>query len=255
MSFDLDAYRRLCTTDVIGALVVYRHETGSTMDDARRGAAEGQPVGTAYVAGRQASGRGRQGRSWSSDAGGLYVTFHLRAVDPGTGPLYSLAGALAVAEAVGATGIAVDLKWPNDVLHAGRKVAGILAESAIGERIDVFLGIGVNVRATPMPRDLAGLATSIEQAGGRIPTREALLADLAAALEQRTSQLREDPPALVAAWRDRLATLGQRVRLGVVGGEAFEGEAVDVTTHGELVLRLDDGSARAFAAGDVTTLP
>ena len=256
MAFDFDQYHRLRTTDAIGTVVVYRDETVSTMDDARRGAIEGDASGTAYVAGVQTGGRGRQGRTWASDSGGLYVTYHLRATDAAAAPLYSFAGALAVADAVrDASGLAVDLKWPNDVLHKGRKLAGILAESTLGERIDVFLGIGINIRATALPADVAALATSIEAASGEAPTREALLAALSNSLERRTSQLARSPQALIDAWRSRLTTIGQRIRLGAVDGRTFEGEAIDVSPHGELMVRLDDGSVTGFAAGDVTTLP
>src|SRR5688572_16548137 len=113
------------------------------MDDARAGAANGSACGAAYVAGAQTAGRGRLRRTWASATGGLYVTYHLCHTNAETAPLHSVAGALAVVDALQATsGLLVDLKWPNDVLHQGRKLAGILAESTLGERIDVFLGIG-----------------------------------------------------------------------------------------------------------------
>jgi BirA family biotin operon repressor/biotin-[acetyl-CoA-carboxylase] ligase len=256
MTFDLDAYHRFRGAGSIGAAVFYRDESASTMDDARAGAANGNICGTAYVAGTQTAGRGRMGRTWASDMGGLYVTYHLCPRDPSTAPLHSIAGALAVADALEeASDLAVDVKWPNDVLHEGRKLAGILAESTLGERIDVFLGIGINVRAATLPPEVASIATSIEQAGGRIPAREELLASLSAALERHVAQLERSPADLVEAWRMRLTTLGRRIRLAVVDGRQFEGEAIDVSPRGELLVRLDDGTLTPFAAGDVTTLP
>ena len=151
--------------------------------------------------------------------------------------------------------LTVDVKWPNDVLHQGRKLAGILAESAVGQRADIFLGIGINLRRTDLPDEVAARATSIEAAGGMPPTREALLASLAAALERHAQQLHRSPAVVVEQWRRRLVTLGQRVQLHAVDGSTYDGEAVDVTARGELTLRLDDGRLVSFGAGEVTMSP
>ena len=109
-----------------------------------------------------------------------------------------------------------------------------------------------------LPPDERARATSIEGAGATPPDAETLLAELSRALERRVGQLERDPPAFLDDWRARLETIGRRVRLAPAGPEAGEGEvegvAVGVTPLGELTLRLDDGSSRSFAAGDVTTL-
>jgi BirA family transcriptional regulator, biotin operon repressor / biotin---[acetyl-CoA-carboxylase] ligase len=146
------------------------------------------------------------------------------------------------------------LKWPNDVLFEGRKLAGVLAEARHGDRIDVYLGVGINVRqSAEMPAEVAAIATSIEGAGVTPPSMEALLAALSGALELWVERIDYDALEVVAQWRARLSTLGHRVRLGTPRGEV-EGKASDVTHSGELVLRLDDGSTETFAAGDVTVL-
>jgi BirA family biotin operon repressor/biotin-[acetyl-CoA-carboxylase] ligase len=256
MPFDLDRYRRRFAGGHVGAAVRYRESTDSTMNDARAGAAEdgGDDCGTAYVAGEQTAGRGRQGRSWvSAAASGLYVTYHLCPRSAERAPLLSIAGALATADAIeAAAGLRVDVKWPNDLLHEGRKLCGILAEARqTSGRVDVLLGIGVNLRTAPsLPPEVAALATSVEQAGAAPPAPEDLLAELSNALGRRAAQADDDPETLVADWRARLVTLGRRVRFEAPSG-AVEGEAVDVTARGELVLRLADGSTQAFAAGDV----
>ncbi len=259
MPFDLTRHDELRTARRVGARVEYRETTASTMEDARRGASadHGAP-GTAYVAGAQTAGRGRLGRAWVSTPGaGLYVTYHLRTDDPARAPLHSAAGALAVADAVRAVvGLDAALKWPNDVLADGRKLAGVLAESlpaagAPGE-LDVLLGIGVNLRPGALPPDVASLAANIEELAGTAPSLEAMLAALSAALERWTDVLARDPAALVEAWRGRLGTLGRRVRLVAPGGEVVEGEAVDVSPLGELLLRDAGGAVTRHAAGDVS---
>ncbi len=237
MPFDLDRYRSRFPGGSVGAAVSFRESTASTMDDARAGADGGGGCGTAYVAGEQTAGRGRQGRSWvSAAAAGLYVTYHLCPATPERAPLLSIAGGVAVAEAIeAAAGLRVDLKWPNDVLHGGRKLAGILAEARHGvSRFDVLLGIGINLRtADALPVEVAAIATSVEQAGAPAPAPEVLLAALSGALGRRAAQAEAEPAALVAEWRARLVTLGQRVRFEAPAGPV-EGEAVDVTPRGEL---------------------
>lgn len=229
------------------------------MDDARAGADRDREasVGVAYVGGRQTAGRGRQGRAWVSEPGaGLYVTYHLApAVDPASVPLFAAAGALAVSDAThDLTGLDTAIKWPNDVLHDGRKLAGVLAEARHGPRIDVFLGIGVNVREAALPPEVRDIATSIEAAGGYAPSVEEMLAALSGSLEPWCDLIEEHPVTFVERWRERLITLGQRVRLALPDGRIVEGEAVDVTGAGELVLLQGDGAPASYAAGDVTTV-
>lgn len=225
------------------------------MDDARAGAAAREAPGTAYVAGTQTAGRGRLGRVWQAPPRGLYVTYHLAARDAAVVPLFSVAGALAVSDAIRETALlTTEVKWPNDVLYQGRKLAGVLAESTIGERIQVFLGLGVNVCAQQFPAEVALLATTIEDAcGSAPPANEELLASISSALDRHITQLTRSPAVLVEEWRGRLVTLGRRVRLTAVDGTQHEGEAIDVSARGELILRVDNGEVMTFAAGDVTT--
>ncbi|MSQ42299.1 MAG: biotin--[acetyl-CoA-carboxylase] ligase [Dehalococcoidia bacterium] len=255
--FDSEAYQRLRTAHALGTTVHYREVTGSTMDDARTAA---DAVGIAgcghvFVAGEQVTGRGRQGRHWVSPPGvGLYATFHLCPSSVEHAPLLTIVGALAVADAVSATaGLATQFKWPNDVQVRGRKLAGVVAESRLGARIDVFLGVGVNVRAVRPPDEIAAIATSIEREGAPPPRLELLLASLCGSLERWMERVEAAPDEVIAQWRLKLVTLGRHVRLATPGGEV-EGDAVDVTPLGELVLRHADGRTAPYAAGDVTAV-
>ena len=260
MPFDHDRYRSLLNSTGVGTVVLYVDTTASTMDDARRGADGGGGCGTAYVGGDQTAGRGRQGRSWVSAAStGLYVTYHLCAPEADEAPIFAIAGALAAAGALRTTaGLETSFKWPNDILLNGRKVCGILAESrhsnVPGRGVDVFLGIGLNIRTNPeMPPEVVAIATSIEEAGASVPDREALLAALSDALDVHVRQALTEPGIVIGEWRNHLDTLGRHVRLSTPAGEV-EGDAVDVTSRGEIVLQLDGGQRQSFAAGDVTTL-
>ena len=194
--FDHERYAALRGGERLGARVHAVARTTSTMDDARAGAdrlgAEG--CGDAYVAGEQTAGRGRFGRRWIASPGAaLLVTFHLcPAAGPHT-PLLSAAGGLATAEAVeAACGLDVSLKWPNDVLAGGRKLAGILADARHGPggRLEVFLGIGVNLREAAtagLPPEERARATSIEGAGAPPPAAETLLAEARSSGESGSS--------------------------------------------------------------------
>ena len=256
MPFDLDRYRASLTASSVGARVEYREQTGSTMDDARAllEAEPQAPPGYACVAGEQLTGRGRLGREWVSAPGvGLYVTYYLSPEVIANAPLISIAAALAVADAAETVcGARTVFKWPNDVMHEGRKLCGILAEArSTGDRLDVFLGIGVNVRPNPNhPPEVAAIAVSLEEIAGRAPAIEELTAALSNALETRVVQVDREPERVLTDWRARLATLGQRVAVNTVTG-SIEGMAAGLGERGELVIELDDGTRREISSGDV----
>jgi BirA family biotin operon repressor/biotin-[acetyl-CoA-carboxylase] ligase len=216
----------------------------STQTRCRRLAAEGAAEGLVVVADHQTAGRGQRGRRWIAPPGtALLVSCLLRPAVPAArwGELPLVAG-VAVAEALEtAAGVPVRLRWPNDVLVAGRKVAGILAEGVPGGQAHVVLGIGVNVAQTAAdwPPELRGRAASLD-ALGRSVGRPALLAALLAALATRYAEWQRMgfAPAR-ATWRER-AVLGHRMETGKGAGVA-----VDLDPRGALVLRRDDGTTVA----------
>ena len=175
----------------------------STNDRAASLAASGAVDGTTVIADRQTAGRGRRGRVWHSPPGvGLYMSVILK---PPASPIVTLLAGVAVAEAIRAlSSVAVELKWPNDVVARTEsasgfggtlpKVAGILAEALPTESADgVVLGIGVNVGSARFPRELTETATSLEAAAGRPIGRGPLCAEILVRVE---------------AWRSRLAASG-----------------------------------------------
>ena len=209
--------------------------TDSTSDRARALALAGAPHGTLVTAGAQSAGRGRQGRTWTAPPGrALLASLVLRDVPP----LLALASAVAVAEVVGD---AAAIKWPNDVLLGGRKVAGILAEGRLQEGWAV-LGIGINVavREADLPPELAPRAGGL---GLEPAAVEPLLAALLAALERR---LVEDPGAILGAYRARDALLGREV-----SWQHGRGTAAGVDDGGRLLVDLPGGGREALDAGEV----
>jgi BirA family transcriptional regulator, biotin operon repressor / biotin---[acetyl-CoA-carboxylase] ligase len=229
----------------------------STNDEVRRMAEAGAEPGLVVLAGEQTGGRGRHGRAWASPPGNLYASVLLRVDGPlAASAQLSFVAGLALADALErhAPGdLDLRLKWPNDVLIARAKVAGILLESAgtangPGPRC-VVVGTGVNIASypegTPYP------ATSLAAGGFAAITPRALLASYLGALDRWLAQWRDAGFAeVLAAWRARGVGLGEKIRLRL-DREELLGRFVDVTPSGALLLDLDGGGRREIAAGDV----
>jgi BirA family biotin operon repressor/biotin-[acetyl-CoA-carboxylase] ligase len=222
----------------LGRPRLHLRATTSTNDRARALAHEGAPHGTLVTAAEQHAGRGRQGRTWSAPPGRALLLSLVLRDPPG---LLPLTAALAVAQIAGP---AARIKWPNDVLVDGRKVAGILAEGRPHEGWAV-LGIGLNValRVEDLPAELHATAGTLGLAPADLePTLQRLLA----ALEQT---LALDDTALLAAYRDRDALRGQEVTWA--GGS---GRAAGIDGAGRLVVELAGGGRTALSAGEVHLL-
>lgn len=213
-------------------------------------AAEGAPHRTAVVAETQRQGRGRQRRVWRDEPGqSLLLSVLLRpAAEPAALPALSLVAAVAVADALErAAGLAPRLKWPNDVLVDGRKIAGILLESRLGADPVVVIGIGLNLGPRAVPEDLREQATSVALAGGRPLDRDAALAAVLEALDLWIDRwAREGLAPVRARWRALADTLGRDVTV-----EGLAGVAVDLDADGALLVRVADG-LRRVVAGEVS---
>jgi BirA family biotin operon repressor/biotin-[acetyl-CoA-carboxylase] ligase len=218
----------------LGRPRLHLRATTSTNDRARALAMAGAPHGTLVTAGEQSSGRGRQGRVWTAPPGrALLCSLVLRH----SSPLISLAAGVAVAAIAGPEAA---IKWPNDVLVAGRKVAGILVEGRPQEGWAV-LGIGINVavREADFPAELRGRAGSLGLEPGAV---ESVLAQLLEALERWLSA---DDGTVLDAVRGRDALAGARVRWA--GGTGV-GAGIDAT--GRLLVRVGNDVV-ALDAGEV----
>jgi BirA family transcriptional regulator, biotin operon repressor / biotin---[acetyl-CoA-carboxylase] ligase len=233
----------------------WHEEITSTNDVALRLADEGAPEGLVIAANMQTAGRGRQGRIWASPpAAGLYFSTVLRP-PAAVASVLTLAAGVAMVEGIReSTGLAVALKWPNDVYVSRRKLAGILAEagrapSAVNH---VVVGCGINLLRAAYPPDVAERATSLEMELGRSVERGLVLAACLAALAERYGQLtRMGAGVIVDAWRKHAAPfLGRRVDC-VVGLQSVSGVAHDVDDTGALLVRTESGVTRVIS-GEVS---
>jgi BirA family biotin operon repressor/biotin-[acetyl-CoA-carboxylase] ligase len=237
--------------------------TGSTNADLLARALRGEPEGTVLAAEEQRAGRGRMGRTWTSPPRAA-LTFSLLlkpAVPPARRGWLPLLTGVAVAAAVTkAAGVETGLKWPNDLLAADAKLAGILAEAA-GDTVVVGIGLNVSTEPAefPAPRPGALPATSLRSAGATALNREDILLAILAGFERwyrAWQQAGGDPDrsGLRPEYTRLSATIGRTVRAELPGGQALSGSAVGVDSDGRLLVLLSSGSEVAVAAGDVVHL-
>ena len=240
-------------TAKIGRSVRYYQSTGSTMDDAAQWARDGADEGAVVVAETQTASRGRLGRRWVSDAGNLYFSVLFRP-DVAALPLLSPLTGVAVARSIRqVAGLYPAIKWPNDIIIDGLKVAGVLAESTLsGARIEhAVVGVGVNVALdVSADPETAETAASLNDLAGSEVDRSELLRRTLQHVDALYLDLRRGRSP-IREWRRWLDTLGQRVVV-THHGVSNAGLAEDVDEHGNLLLRADDGQLLTLTAGDIT---
>lgn len=233
--------------------VIYKDQVSSLMDEMKKLGEDGSPEGTVMCAQSQSCGRGRQGRVWSSPEGGLYFAVLLRPQwDMSRISLVTLLSAVAVCEAIiNYTEIHVTIKWPNDLLLEGRKLAGILVESQIkGRAVDfVVVGIGINVNSDL--QDLPEEGVSLRHISAQQYDFKNLLDSILERFEFWYDQCGDlGFQDLINRWKQLGETLGQRVQYddgqGKVAGEAF-----DLAEDGSLMIRCDDGRIVCKSSGEI----
>ena len=245
--------RRGLFTRVVGKRILFFQEISSTMDEAARQAQAGADEGLVVVAEVQAAGRGRQGRNWVSSPGNLYFSVLFRPAMPVLPMIGILAGVAIVRSVRACTGLDPRIKWPNDIILQGKKVAGVLVETAVqGDQVDhAILGIGINVDLDlDFLGDIRDFTTNLNLALGSPISREDLLRQLLHDLDALYHQATQGVPVL-PEWRPLLDTLGQRVQT-YGRADTLTGVAEDIDDLGNLILRLDDGPLVTLTAGDVS---
>ncbi|MFZ3172556.1 MAG: biotin--[acetyl-CoA-carboxylase] ligase [Carboxydocellales bacterium] len=246
-------------TRVMGKCIVYYKSLGSTNDMAKKLARQGAAEGMVVVAEEQSGGKGRRGRFWVSPEGqGVWMSVVLRPkLSPAKAPIITIMAAVAVARAISRVcGQKIGIKWPNDIVFQGKKLAGILTEmSAENDFINhVVLGIGTNVNIPPegFPVELQEKGTSLSIIASHRVSRKLYLQALLEELEKVYAQLcLEDFAGIMEGWREYSVTLGEDVRIEGIN-EVLFGRAVDVDSQGVLLLRQKNGEIVRILAGDVT---
>jgi BirA family biotin operon repressor/biotin-[acetyl-CoA-carboxylase] ligase len=236
-----------------GYRLVELEEVDSTNEEARRRAAQDEPGPLWITAVRQVQGKGRRGRVWTAPEGNLSATLLLRPNRPAAEcAQLSFVAALAAADMLALHLPGVALKWPNDVLVRGRKIAGILLESEAapdGTVAWLAAGIGVNLKAFPQDTELP--ATAVAAEGVTAPSPQDALLDLADGFAKWYEAWRETGFTPVReAWLARAHGLGSRIRVRLARDETA-GVFRDIDETGALVLALPGGVTRTIAAGEV----
>jgi BirA family transcriptional regulator, biotin operon repressor / biotin---[acetyl-CoA-carboxylase] ligase len=244
---------------IVGRDIRVFQETQSTNDVAEKLARDGVREGVVVFAEAQTRGRGRLGRKWVSPARkGLWFSVLLRPnLRPQAATQLTVAAATALVRAIlEHTDLQAEIKWPNDILIRGKKVAGVLTE--LNAELDhvkyIILGIGVdvNLAASDLPPDVRKIATSLKIEAGQAFRRADLAAGILRELDRDYERIRNQEFAAMAdEWEQHCSTLGHRVAIQI-GERRLEGRAESLDEDGALLLRTDHGHLERIIGGDVT---
>jgi len=241
---------------VVGRLVWHYDAVESTNETAKELLETDVPEGLVIWADRQAAGRGRHGRAWASPPGGLYVSLVLRPKEAHAQVLGLLMG-MPVTKALRHFGVFATLKWPNDAVFQGRKMAGILSEGVYRKDVyHVIVGIGVNtnVDLERLPPDIRERATSLKREVPLFVSNEEFLDYLLDQADDLYSRYRNTPISLLLReYRGQCGTIGKRVSVETAKGKVV-GKAVDVTSTGALLVLDEAGIRREVVDGTVEYL-
>jgi BirA family biotin operon repressor/biotin-[acetyl-CoA-carboxylase] ligase len=260
-ALDITDVRARLSAKRLGTRFHYFAELDSTNTRARELAESGAAEGEIVIAESQTQGRGRLGRRWESPPlSNLYLSIVLRpGLPPKHAPQITLAAAVALVETVGSfLPRPPVIKWPNDILIDGKKLAGILTEAACDTECVqyVILGIGLNLnyRAETMPQTLRQRATSMADRAGENLSRETVLVRLIHDLDRCYGELEESGfAALRPRWETHFGLRGRRVRVEL-GDQTIIGRAQGIDHEGALIVETDDEQRRSIIAGDVIPL-
>jgi BirA family transcriptional regulator, biotin operon repressor / biotin---[acetyl-CoA-carboxylase] ligase len=241
----------------IGRVIVHHFRTVSTNTEALHLAQQGAVHGTVVVAEEQTGGRGRMGRTWYSEkSSGIYVSVILRPpFSPAAAPILTLMAGVAARETLSAvTGLSVDIRWPNDLLVNGKKVAGILTEMSaeLGRLHAVVLGIGINVNHSEMPAELKSIATSLRIESQKPWSRVQICVALLKELTRCYHLLLEKGSAAIAERFAAASSYANGKRIRIVTAEAdCLATTIGLDPNGALRVRYDDLREENLVAGEI----
>jgi len=239
--------------------IVYFTETDSTNTRAKDLAARGAPEGTLVISERQTKGRGRKGRSWFSPSqGGIYTSLILKpSISPSEAPKITLLTAVVVAETLRSlTGLSVIIKWPNDILINGKKIAGILTEmSTEMDAIDhIVVGLGLNVNTPDFPDDIKEKATSIFIETGKHFPRVRFIREYLKWYEKYYEIFKKTGfEPVIKRWKELTNMIGKRITVEMIS-KKYSGEVQDIDKDGVLILKDNTGKSHRIFSGDITLM-
>ncbi len=247
-------------TEVLGKRdIVYFTETDSTNTRAKELAVRGAPDGALVLSEKQTKGRGREERNWFSPSrDGIYLSLILRpSIPPGEAPVITLLTAVAVAETLlSLTRLKIAIKWPNDILVGGKKLAGILTEMTTqGDSIDyVVVGLGLNVNMPRFPDDIRDKATSILIETGKRFSRVRIIREYLKWYETYYEVFKNigfEP--IRKRWRELTNMIGQQITVEMID-KRYSGEVQDIDKDGALIITDRTGKSHRIIFGDVTVI-
>jgi BirA family transcriptional regulator, biotin operon repressor / biotin---[acetyl-CoA-carboxylase] ligase len=218
------------------------------------------PEGIVIIADSQTHGKGRQGRSWHSEPGvGLYLSTLLKPdLPPEKLSCITLMAGVATASAIQQqTSAPVRLKWPNDILINGKKLAGILCECIpqSGNRPAIIIGIGINLNHSHFPENIQNTATSLKLESGKTVSRTDLALSLIQNLDAEYEEFLQGKTAsLIHKWTESSDMLGKTVTV-YQKGKSLTGTAIGLNLHGRLILQTPDGGQHLLDSGEVSFNP
>jgi len=250
---DPDQIKANLKTKRIGSVIIVYKSTSSTNDVAAEYATNKKNDGLVIFAEEQTAGRGRTGAKWDSEHADSILCSIVLADCKCSAELLCLASAVAVAEAIGnKTGIKI--KWPNDIMLNGKKVAGILLEAkADKDRNTYIVGTGINChqKKDSFPPELQPIATSIDIESGTVCDRILLAKRLLTCMEHWLEVAEKNGEKIIEQWRSMSIQLGHRVTV-TFNGRKFAGNCIGIDPEKGLILQLDSGGVRMFDAAHTT---
>ena len=241
-------------TRFVGKKSYYFDTVSSTMDAALELAIKGAHEGTVIIAESQTKGRGRLGRSWASPKyKGIYFSLILRPkILPNQTPLLTLMSAVSICEAVKEkTGLASQIKWPNDILIHHKKIGGILTELNAETDLSRFVVVGIGLNVNNDKKAIPVGATSLKEQKKHDINRLELLQEILRRIEENYIIFQKDGgKPIIHKWREWNISLGRRVRVAFQK-EHVEGQAINIDVDGGLLVRTDHGLVLKVMAGDV----
>lgn len=252
--YEVDSLMEPC---MFSGKIHYADTVDSTNTQVKHLGDQNAPQGTAYIADRQTSGKGRRGHEWESPAGtNAAFSFLLRPdFAPSRASMLTLVAGMAVAKAVlRLTDLPVKIKWPNDIVISGKKICGILTEmSAEIERISyVVVGIGININNDAFPDNIKDVATSLKIESGHELHRADVVKEVLQAFAEYYEKFAKtgDMTELIDEYNSMLINAGKKVQ--ILGKDSFVGEAQGIDEEGRLLVKDEKGNIQAVMSGEVS---